>query len=51
MIYFGPSGNDDEFYSLGFKHTTESAPWLKEKGLNAFEYAFKCPSGARSHRR
>ena len=40
MIYFGPSGNDDEFYSLGFKHTTESAPWLKEKGLNAFEYAF-----------
>ncbi len=40
MIYFGPSGNDEQFYSLGFKHTTEAGPWLKSLGLNAYEYAF-----------
>lgn len=40
MIYFGPSGNDEDFYAQGFKHTTEAGPWLKKMGLNAYEYAF-----------
>ena len=40
MIHFGPSGNDEEFYALGYKHTIQAAQWLKEKGLNAYEYAF-----------
>ncbi len=40
MIYFGPSGNDDDFYAQGFKHTIDAAKWLQGMGLNAYEYAF-----------
>jgi deoxyribonuclease-4 len=40
MIRIGPSGNSDRFYELGYKHTFEAAKWLKEIGLNAFEYSF-----------
>ena len=40
MIRIGPSGNSDRFYELGYKHTYEAAKWLKEIGLNAFEYSF-----------
>ena len=40
MIHFGPSGNDDEFYSLGYKHTAQAPEWLHAKGLNAYEYPF-----------
>lgn len=40
MIYFGPSGNSENFFSAGLKNTEQSAVWVKEKGLNAFEYSF-----------
>ena len=40
MIRFGPSGNSDEFYEQGYKHTYEAMQWLYEMGLNAFEYSF-----------
>lgn len=40
MIQFGPSGNCEEFYNLGLKHTEQSANFVKEKGLNCFEYSF-----------
>lgn len=39
-IKFGPSGNSDSFYAEGKKNTLEAPKWLKEKGLNAFEYSF-----------
>ncbi len=40
MIRFGPAGNSDSFYSEGYKRTTQAFLWLKNKGLNAFEYSF-----------
>lgn len=40
MIRFGPAGNSISFYQEGYKHTFEAMAWLKEKGLNAFEYSF-----------
>lgn len=39
-IRFGPSGNSDEFYEQGYKHTWEAMKWLHELGLDAFEYSF-----------
>lgn len=39
-IRFGPSGNSDSFYREGHKRTAEAPAWLKEKGLDAFEYSF-----------
>ncbi len=35
---FGPGGNGDWFYSEGKKSTLQSPGWLREKGLDAFEY-------------
>lgn len=35
---FGPGGNGDWFYADGKKSTLQSPGWLKEKGLDAFEY-------------
>ena len=40
MIRFGPSGNSKSFYESGLKHTYEAPKWIKERGLNAFEYSF-----------
>ncbi|HEY8419904.1 MAG TPA: TIM barrel protein [Clostridia bacterium] len=40
MIRFGPAGNSKSFYDAGFKHTFEAPKWLKELGLNAYEYSF-----------
>lgn len=40
MIKFGPSGNDEEFYAAGYKHSEQSALFVKEKGLDCFEYSF-----------
>lgn len=40
MIYFGPSGNSENFFNAGFKTSEQSAVWVREKGLNAFEYSF-----------
>jgi len=40
MIKFGPSGNSDQFYAQGYKHTYEAMEWIYRMGLNAYEYSF-----------
>lgn len=40
MIRFGPSGNEEKFYTDGHKSSFEAPAWLKEMGLNAYEYSF-----------
>lgn len=40
MIKFGPSGNCESFYAEGYSHTEESARFVKERGLDCFEYSF-----------
>ena len=40
MIKFGPAGNSDSFYAQGYKSTWQAPKWLKEMGLNAYEYSF-----------
>ena len=40
MIKFGPSGNSNAFYDAGHSKSEESALWVKNLGLNAFEYSF-----------
>ena len=40
MIKFGPSGNSMAFNQAGHKTSEESAVWVKNVGLNCFEYSF-----------
>ncbi len=40
MIKFGPSGNSESFYLEGNKHTEQAACFVKNRGLNCFEYSF-----------
>lgn len=40
MIKFGPSGNSQSFYDNGFKKTEDCAKWLKDKGVDIYEYSF-----------
>ena len=40
MIKFGPSGNCESFYAEGYSHTEESAAFVKNRGLDCFEYSF-----------
>lgn len=40
MIKFGPSGNCESFYAEGYAHTEQSAKFVKERGLDCFEYSF-----------
>ena len=40
MIKFGPSGNSASFYAAGYEHTEEAASYVKEMGLDCFEYSF-----------
>lgn len=40
MIQFGPSGNCLSFYAEGHSHTEEAALFVKERGLDCFEYSF-----------
>ena len=40
MIKFGPSGNSAAFTEAGKTKSEESALWVKELGLNCFEYSF-----------
>lgn len=40
MIKFGPSGNSLAFAAAGKTKSEESAVWVKEMGLNCFEYSF-----------
>ena len=40
MIKFGPSGNSTAFYDAGLSHSEQSATWVKDLNLSAFEYSF-----------
>ncbi len=40
MIKFGPSGNSQAFFDAGFSKSEDSAKWVKNKGLDCFEYSF-----------
>ncbi len=40
MIKFGPSGNSEAFHNAGFSGSSHSATWVKNLGLDAFEYSF-----------
>lgn len=42
---FGPAGNGDAFYAAGKKSTVQAPAWLREWGLNAYEY--QCGRGVR----
>ena len=35
---FGPAGNSESFYNEGFKATLQAPSWLKNRGLDAYEY-------------
>lgn len=37
-IKFGPAGNAQSFADAGFKATVDAPRWLREMGLNAYEY-------------
>ena len=40
MIKFGPSGNSEAFFAAGKSKSEESALWVKDMGLDCFEYSF-----------
>ncbi len=40
MIKFGPSGNCESFYAEGNTHTEQAAAFVKNRGLDCFEYSF-----------
>ncbi len=40
MIKFGPAGHSESFARAGKKHTYEMPEWLKNFGLDVFEYSF-----------
>ena len=39
-ILFGPAGNSLSFFDEGHKSTMETPKWVKERGLDLFEYSF-----------
>ena len=44
-IKFGAAGNSDSFYLEGFKASEQMPKWLKDRGLDAYEY--QCGNGVR----
>jgi deoxyribonuclease-4 len=40
MIKFGPSGNSLSFYEMGYKHTEQAPLYVRQFGLDCFEYSF-----------
>ena len=40
MIKFGPSGNSESFYEAGYSHTEQAAKFVRDRGLDCFEYSF-----------
>ena len=40
MIKFGPSGNSESFYEAGYERTEQAAKFVRERGLDCFEYSF-----------
>lgn len=45
MVLFGPSGNSNIFYEQGYKSSLEMPQWLRNMGLDAYEYS--CARGVR----
>ena len=45
MIRFGPSGNSESFYEQGHKSSVEMPQWLRDMGLDAYEY--QCSKGVK----
>ncbi len=45
MIRFGPAGNSESFYEQGYKSSVDMPVWLKDMGLNAYEY--QCNKGVK----
>lgn len=39
MVRFGPSGNDESFYKEGYTKTLQSFKWIKNLGLDIYEYS------------
>ena len=39
-VLFGPAGNSLSFYEEGFKSSFDTPKWVKERGLDLFEYTF-----------
>lgn len=39
-IKFGPSGNSQAFFDAGYNKSEDSAKWVKNLGLDCFEYSF-----------
>ncbi len=42
-VRFGPAGNPDSFYREGYKTSLDMPRWLRDRGLNAYEY--QCSRG------
>ena len=40
LIKFGPSGNSQAFFDAGYTKSEDSAKWVKNFGLDCFEYSF-----------
>ena len=40
LIKFGPSGNSQAFFDAGYTKSEDSAKWVKNLGLDCFEYSF-----------
>lgn len=45
MVKFGTAGNPDDFYDSGYKSSFQMPKWLKERGLDAYEY--QCSKGVK----
>lgn len=39
-VLFGPAGNSESFFQEGHKTSFETPKWVKERGLDLFEYSF-----------
>lgn len=40
MLKFGPSGNSSSFFDEGFSSSLDAPKWLRDKGLDIYEYSF-----------
>ncbi len=45
MVKFGPSGNSEAFYEEGYKSSEQMPLWLKNMGLDLYEYS--CAKGVK----
>lgn len=45
MVKFGPSGNSESFYEQGYKSSIDAPKWIRDMGLQAYEYS--CTKGVK----